>query len=97
MADRYDRLFPADSYTLSPGPYAALGDGTILDADGRTFCVMGAPEDELAEQDIANGAAVLALPELIDLARLVAARALTQSKASADRAREILRKAGVKP
>lgn len=96
MNERHAILRVAPGFALSPGPYAAADDGTILDAASRPFCVMGSPEDDLSEQDIANGAAVLVLPRLVHLAQLVAARALTPA-GGVERAREILTLAGVDP
>ena len=55
---------PPFGVMLSPGDYAVSDDGTVFDADGRVFCVLGHPEEPFTEQDLANGAAVLALPHL---------------------------------
>ena len=61
---RHTLLSPPYGVTLSPGDYTVSDDGTVFDADGRVFCVLGHPEEALCEQDLANGAAVLALPHL---------------------------------
>jgi hypothetical protein len=59
-------LKPTPGLKLSPGPYRALDDGTILAADGHVVCVLGCPEEGLTEQDVTNAAVLLVLPELIE-------------------------------
>lgn len=58
-------LRPAPGATLSPGPWGASNDGTIYAVDGKPVCVLGAPFDSLHEQDLTNGAAILALPSML--------------------------------
>lgn len=58
-------LSPVPGSTISEGLWACRGDGTIVAADGRAVCVLGYPDDDLEEQDVTNGAAILALPQLL--------------------------------
>lgn len=60
-----DTLYPPPGVTLSPGPWRTRDDGTVIARDGSVVCMLGAPEEDLADQDAANGAAILALPDLI--------------------------------
>lgn len=62
-------LRPAPGSTLSPGPWTCSGDGTIFAADGAVVCVLGSPFVSMTEQDITNGAAILALPRILDAFR----------------------------
>lgn len=72
MSERHPILRPALGARLSPGPWEATGDGTVIARDGHVVCVMGHPEEDLGEQEITNGAAILALPDLIAAAKRLA-------------------------
>lgn len=50
---------------ISPAPWRLTDDGTVLAADDTVVCVLGSPNDDLTDQDLANGEAILALPDLI--------------------------------
>ena len=39
--------------------------GDRIAVDGKPVCVLGSPYNDLAEQDITNGAAILALPSML--------------------------------
>lgn len=67
------KVAPLAKLTLSPGPYRLTEDGTVLDADGTVFCVLGHPEDPLTEQDRANGAAIIAIPAMLQALRVARA------------------------
>jgi hypothetical protein len=64
---------PLPGVAMSHAPWHTADDGTIIAGDGKAVCVLGVPEDDLTEQDIANGAAILALPKLIAAATKVLA------------------------
>lgn len=101
-----ERLEPLPGLTLAAGPFKVLEDGTILDRLGQPICVLGRPEEPLSEHDIANGAAILALPELIQAVRDLlpyATACIGRSRASWPtdsvilQAEAALAKAGLKP
>lgn len=65
MSSLRQTLQPEPGAELSPAPWSTEDDGTIVAADGHVVCVLGCPEDDLQEQDVTNGAAILALPDLL--------------------------------
>jgi len=69
IQEEFMALRPFPGSAPSPGPWQARGDGTIVAADGQTVCVLGCPDEEIEEQDVTNGAAILALPQLLSALR----------------------------
>jgi hypothetical protein len=68
---KYALLKPACGARVSAGPWYVADDGTIIAANGKAVCVLGVPEDDLAEQDITNGAAILAVPKMLAALKLI--------------------------
>jgi hypothetical protein len=71
MAGKYAGLKPKPGARLSAAPWYAADDGTIIAANGKAVCVLGVPDDDMSEQDITNGAAILALPKMLRALELI--------------------------
>lgn len=69
------RAAPGSGHSFAP--WRCRDDGTIVAADEHIVCVLGCPEEDLTEVDVANGALLLAAPALLVAAR----RALRTLKA----------------
>lgn len=59
--------------THSPAPWRVTDDGTVIAADGHVVCVLGYPEDGMAEQNITNGAAIRAVPAMLAALKRISA------------------------
>lgn len=75
---RFIALIPRPGSKPSGPPWRSRGDGTIF-ARRKVVCVLGHPDEELTEQDITNGALILAAPALLAAARL-GRRAIDQDR-----------------